>query len=133
MPQLQNTVLTDRAATPVNHTFVPRDISGDQVGTVVNSTGVPLADKRMTISLKKTASGGYKARVQLAIPLVENSVVNGLTIPVVSRTAYADLSFNFASTSTEQERKDIVGMLQSALAPAQLLVNDTVVKLQGVY
>lgn len=132
MPSLQNTVLTDRATTPINHTFVPRDIVNN-VGTVVNSTGVPLADKRLTISLNRTAQGNYKARIQFAVPLVENSVVNGVTIPVVTRTAYADLLFTFQSTSTEQERKDVVGMLQSALAPAQVLVNDTVVKLQGVY
>lgn len=132
MPSLQNAVLTDRSATPVNHTFVPRDIVNN-VGTVVASTGVPLADKRFTASLNRTTTGNYKAKLQLAIPIVENSVVNGVTIPVVTRTAYADLQFTFSSTSTEQERKDIVGMLQSALAPSQILINDTVVKLQGVY
>jgi len=132
MPQLQNAVLQDRAATPANHTFVPRDIV-DGVGTVVESTGVPIGDSRMTVSLKKTASGAYKARVQLTRPVVESSVVNGVTIPTITRQAIADVNFLFASTSTEQERKDLVGMIQSALAPTNILINDTVVKLQGVY
>lgn len=132
MPSLQNTVLTDRAATPVNHTFVPRDIVNN-VGTVVNSTGIPLADKRLTVSLNKTAQGNYKTRLQMAIPVVMDQTINGMTQPTVVRTAYADLLFTFSSTSTEQERKDIVGMLQSALAPSNVLINDTAVKLQGVY
>lgn len=132
MPQLQNAVLTDRATTPVNHTFVPRDIV-DGVGTVVESTGVPLGDSRMTVSLKKTATGNYKARIQLTRPVVETSVVNGINVPVVTRNAIADVTFTFASTSTEQERKDLVGMLASGLAPGIVLVNDTVTKLQGVY
>lgn len=132
MPSLQNVVLTDRASTPVNHTFVPRDIV-DNVGTVVESSGVPLGDSRMTVSLRKTGSGAYKARIQLTRPVVETSVVNGINVPVVTRNAIADCTFTFAATSTEQERKDLVGMLASALAPSVVLVNDTVTKLQGVY
>lgn len=132
MPSLQNAVLTDRAATPVNLTFVPRDIVNN-VGTVVNSTGVPLADKRLTISLNKTTQGNYKARLQLAVPIVQDMTINGMVTPTVTRTAYADVLFTFSSTSTEQERKDVVGMIQSALAPSNILINDTAVKLQGVY
>ena len=132
MPQLQNLVLTDRASTPVNHTFVPRDIVSG-VGTVVESSGVPIGDNRFTVSLSRTSAGNYKGRVQLTIPVVENSVVDGITIPVVVRTAYADATFTFAASSTEQERKDIVGMFQSCFDAGEVLVNDTLVKLQGVY
>jgi hypothetical protein len=52
---------------------------------------------------------------------------------VVVRTAYADVTFTFDSTSSEDERNDIVGMLANALDPSATLVNDAVVKLQGVY
>jgi methionine synthase II (cobalamin-independent) len=51
----------------------------------------------------------------------------------VLRTGYADAQFTFEPTSTEQERNDIVGMFASALSAGSTLVNDTVVKLQGVY
>lgn len=132
MPQLANVVLTDRAATPVNHTFTPRDITGN-VGTVVESTGVPIGDKRFTVSMNQTPNGKYKARLVLSVPVVELSVVNGVNIPKVTRTAIADVTFSFDATSTEQERKDLVGMLASGLAPGVTLVNDTVTKLQGVY
>lgn len=133
MPQLQNAVLTDRASTPVAHTFVPRDIVSG-VGTVIETTGVPVGNSRLSVSLRQTSGNGrYRADVKLSVPIVADQVVNGVTTPVVQRTAYADLSFTFDPTSTEQERNNFVGMLASSLATSCTLVNDTVVKLQGVY
>lgn len=132
MPQLQSLVLTDRTpTTAVDHTFQPRDIKSG-VGAVVESTGVPIGDKRFTISLRQT-NNVYRAQMQLAVPVVQTQTINGIDTPVVVRTAYADLTFKFDATSTEQERDDVVGMLYSALASSKTLVNDTVVKLQGVY
>lgn len=75
----------------------------------------------------------YKAQLQLVMPVVQNETVNGITTPKVVRTAYADVTFTFDQTSSDQERKDIVGMLQSSLEPGKVLVNDIVVNLQGVY
>lgn len=133
MPQLQNLVLKDRTpVTPVDHTFVPRDITNN-VGTVAESTGVPIGDKRFTISLNRTAGGKYKAVVQLTVPIVQNQTVSGVVSPVIVRTAYAKIDFTFDQSSTEQERNDIVGMLADSLTVGKTLVNDTVVKLQGVY
>lgn len=133
MPQLQNLVLTDRAATPVAHTFTPADFPNPGVGRVVESNGVPVGNNEVTVGLSKTASGAYKARVRLTIPIVQNATVNGITKPEVVRIGRADVLFSFDATSTEQERKDVVGMLASAFDPSKVLVNDTVVKLQGVY
>lgn len=131
MPQLQNLVLTDRKATPVAHTFTPFDIKNG-VGTVVEQTGVPVGNNRFTVSLRRTGNR-YKAQLQLVMPVTQNETINGITTPKVVRTAYADLSFTFDATSSDQERKDLVGMLQSSLDAAKVLVNDTVVNLQGVY
>lgn len=133
MPQLQTTVLTDRKATPVAHTFTPRDIVSG-VGTVIETTGVPVGNSRLSVSLAQTASSGrYKAIVKLAVPVVATSVINGVSTPIVQRTAFADLTFTFDSTSSEAERNDLVGMLASALAADKPLINDAVVKLQGIY
>lgn len=132
MPQLQNLVLTDRATTPVSHTFVPREITNG-VGAVVESSGVPVGDSRFTVSLRQTSSKKYVGVLKLAVPVVQNQTINGVTSPVVVRTAYAEATFTFDSTSTEQERKDAIGMFYSSLAPTATLVNDTLVKLQGVY
>lgn len=132
MPQLQTLVLTDRTpTTAVDHTFQPRDIKSG-VGSVVESSGVPIGDKRFTISLRQVNSR-YRAQMQLAVPVVQTQTINGVSTPVVVRTAYADVTFTFDNASTEQERTNLVGMLQSSLAESKVLVNDTVVKLQGVY
>jgi len=133
MPQLQNLVLLDRAATPVSHTFTPRDIVSG-VGTVIESSGVPIGNSRVSVSLSQVASSGrYKATVKIARPVVATQVINGVSTPVIVRTAYADLTFTFESSSSEQERTDLVGMLADALGTSKTLINDVVVKLQGVY
>lgn len=132
MPQLQNLVLTDRESTPVDHTFVPREIT-DGVGVVVESTGVPIGDNRFSVSLRRTAEGRYKATLKGVFPIVQDQTVNGIVSPVVVRTSYVDMTFSFDETSEESERNNVVGMAQSALDAAELLVNDTLVKLQGVY
>lgn len=131
MPQLQELVLKDRAATPVNHNFTPRNIA-DGVGELVETTGVPVGESRLTINMRR-ANTRYKGRLRIAVPVVVNQVVNGVTTPVVTRTAYVDLAVDFAAESTEAERNNLIGMLQDALTPAKVLVNDTLVKLQGVY
>lgn len=130
MPQLQNVVLTDRAGTPVNHTFVPRDIIGG-VATVVEFSGVPVGESRLTLSLRRSAK--YKGRMVLTVPVVQTETINGIASPKVVRTAIAEVNFTFDPTSTEQERKDLIGMLESALGSSKTLVNDTYVKLQNVY
>lgn len=132
MPQLQNLVITDRATTPVNHTFVPLDIQGN-VGALIESTGVPIGNNKFTIGLSKTAQGRYRATMNLTVPIVANEVINGVSRPTVVRTGYAQCVFTFDETSTEQERNDVVGLIASALGVSKTLVNDTVVKLQGVY
>lgn len=131
MPQLSNLVLKDRATTPVDHTFTPLDIQ-QGVGVVVESSGVPIGDRRFSVSLSKTANNRYKPSIKMSIPVVQDATVNGVTKPTVVRTLYADLTFNFPSDSSEQERKDAVGMLQSGL-DAGKWTNDVLVKLQGVY
>lgn len=132
MPQLQSLVLTDRASTPVNRTFQPRNVRGD-VGEVVETTGVPLGDSRATISLVKTSAGRYKATFKIEVPVVQNANVNGIVTPTVVRKAYAECTFSFDASSSEQERNDLVGMMASGLMPTKALIHDTIVKLQGVY
>lgn len=132
MPQLQNLAVDDRESTPVTHTFVPRDITNG-VGTVEESTGVPVGTNTISVSLRKTAQGRYKATLKGKFPIVQNETINGVTTPVVVRTAYADIEFSFDEKSSEQERDNVVGMMADALDTSKTLVNDCVVKLQGVY
>lgn len=132
MPQLQNLVLTDRAATPVAHTFAPRSKDGG-VAVVAESTGVPIGDPKFTLSTTKTAGGRFKTVMKLSIPVVQTQTVNGVSTPVVVRTAYVDATFSFGNNSSLQERKDAVGLFSSALAPGAVLVNDVLTKCEGVW
>ena len=132
MPQLANVTLTDRKGTPVVHTFTPENIASG-VGTVVESSGIPAGSNRLSISLGKQANNRYKPNLRFSFPVVQTETVNGVSRPVIVRTAYATVEFSFDSTSTEAERNDVVGMVADSLGVSKTVVNDTVVKLQGVY
>jgi hypothetical protein len=132
MPQLTSFTVEDRESTPVDHVFTPRDIVGG-VGTVSESSGIPIGDREVTISLRKTPQNRYRATLKGRFPIVQTQTLNGVSTPVVVRVANIDCTFSFDATSTEQERKNVVGMFQNMLDPSVVLINDTVVKLQGVY
>lgn len=133
MPQLQSLVLTDRATpTPVNRTFVPRDIEAGGVGVVVNAASTPIGGERVSVSSKK-ANTRYKGELRLVLPVVQTETINGVSRPVVVRTAYVTVTTSFDEQSTEQERKDAIGLAASALDSSKVLVNDALVKLEGVY
>jgi hypothetical protein len=131
MPTLQNLVLTDRAGTPVDHTFTPGDRSNG-VATVKKTDGTPMGDWKFSIALKKTATR-RKASIRLVVPVVQTETINGIDRPTIVRTAYANLDVNFDISSTEQERDDLIGMLQSSLGESQTLVDGVVVGLDNVY
>ena len=132
MPQMQNLVLNDRKATPVAHTFIPRDISG-RSAQVVEAGTTPIGDSIVVITPGTSSSGRRTVNIRLAVPVVATETINGVSAPKLLRTSYAEVKFNFAADSTEAERDDIVGMIADALGASKALVNDTVVKLQGIY
>jgi len=131
MPLLQTTVLADRETTPVNHTFVPRDVK-DGRGVVVNSTGVPIGDERLTVAMKE-ATSRYNGEVKLVLPVVQNETINGVVRPTVVRTAYVTMNFSFDKSSTLQERKNAVGLAAAALATNKPLINDAFINLESVW
>lgn len=133
VPQLTEVVLTDRQTpTPASRTFIPRLIEAG-VGTLATQTPVPIGENRLTVSTRRTPSGSYKSVVKMAIPVVQDSVLGGVSRPVVVRTAYASVEFTFDQTSTQQERDDLVGLVHDALASGKAVLHDSIVNLQGVY
>lgn len=133
MPQLLPLVLQDQAATPASHTFNPRDII-DGVGSLVETTGVPLGNSIVTVSSKQSkTTAKWKSIVKIVVPVVATQVVNGVSTPVVVRTAYAELTFTFEPTSTAQERKDIVAFARNSLATAATLTYTAITDPSGVY
>lgn len=125
-------VLTDRAATPVAHDFTPDGDDANGVAVFSEKTGVPAGDSRFTASLR-SSNGKYRPTLKLQVPIVQNQTINGITTPVVVRTAYLELSATFDATSTTQERTDAVGMFASALPAAQTMIDDLLVDLTPIW
>lgn len=133
MPQLTSVVLKDRATpTPVDHTFVKRDVR-DGVGTVIETTGVPVGNSRLSVSARQSLSGFYKPVLKLVIPVVVTETINGVAMPKVIYTNSFEGTFTFSAFSTLEQRNNLVGMVRDALDPSKVLIHDTLVKLEAVY
>lgn len=131
MPQLAPLTIKDGATTPANHIFTPTNIK-DGMGTLVESSGTPIADKHISIGLKQSTQR-YKPELNLVVPIVQNATVDGVTKAVVVRVAYASVKFAFENSSTVQERKDVMAYIADALKGDKTMVNDVIVNLQHVY
>lgn len=132
MPQLSNVVLTDRAATPVAHTFTPRGINKDGVATLVKNDGTFTGEQKL--SLRTTRNGNtVKTRMILARPVVQTETVNGIARPKIVRVASFDGTFLFSADSTLQERNDLMGMIANACGVSTTLVHKTIVEGEDIY
>jgi vacuolar-type H+-ATPase subunit D/Vma8 len=132
MPARANVVINDRAATPVAHTFVPDGEDANGVSLFSEKTGVPAGDSRFTAALRNS-NGKYRPSLRLQIPVVQTQTINGVSSPVVVRTAYVELNCTFDALSTLQERKDAIGLMANALSSAQTMVNAMLTELSPIY
>lgn len=134
MPQLTNLVITDRATpTPVNRTFIPRGREGTDGGRLVNAGVVPLGDQLFTIEPRKTPGGRHKVKIALSLPVVQAKVEDGVTSYVVTRVARGMIEVDYAPETTEQERKDLIGLLQNSLDSSKALTNAFLINLESVF
>lgn len=127
-----NLVINDRAGTPVAHTYTP---DGDDVNGVhiwSEKGAVPAGNPRYSASLRQS-NGKYRPTLKLVLPVVQTQTINGVSSPVVVRTAYVEVNFTFDALSTTQERADCVGLMYNSMAAAQTQINDMVVNLSDVY
>jgi hypothetical protein len=127
-----NLVLKDRASTPVNHTFTPDGTDTNGVHLFSEKVGVPAGYSRFTASLRRTAEK-YRATLKLVVPVTQTQTINGVSSPVVVRTAYAEVNFTFDNLSSVQERADVVGQTLDSLLASQAQINDMVVNLSDIY
>ncbi|DAD50111.1 TPA_asm: coat protein [ssRNA phage Gerhypos.3_19] len=118
MTQLTSMVLKDHAGADV--TFSPRDITGG-VATTVSSTGVPLGDKTAVFSVTRTQAGKRKANLRIALPVVQDVVVSGISRPTIVRTAYFDGTFSFDGASNTVERQDMLAAIKAMLADTAMI------------
>lgn len=128
MPQLATAVLKDSAN--ADHTFTPDGIQGN-VATLVESTGVPIGNKSISISVNKTTNGRRKVIVKAQFPVVQDAVVSGVSRPTVVRTGYADITMSFDATSSTAERKDVIAYIKSLLGTE--MFDDVAADLQPLY
>jgi hypothetical protein len=103
------------------------------VTTVVESAGIPLGERRITLSQNRATSGRVRVLVKFSIPVVQDSTVNGITKPTVVRTSYADVTFNFDGSSSIQERKDLVAYVNELTLSTKADVQAYLVNLDGFY
>jgi len=129
MPQLTPIVINDVLGD--SHRFTPVNIQGG-VATLEVNTGVPIGNPRMTVSTSQTAQGKRKLTLKLAMPVVQDAVVGGVTRKTVVRTAYADLQFSFDQSSENSERTHILAILASLLSTSNI-VSDAAQDLTGFY
>lgn len=115
MPQLANQTVTGPGA--VAHTFKPRGITGG-VATLVESTGVPVADKELTVSAARTPNGAVKFTLKLMLPQVQDVEVGGITQPTAVRKAYGTVTLSADPRSTAAERLELLEMTLSAVGAA---------------
>jgi hypothetical protein len=116
MPELTTLVLTDRALAPVDHTF-SRSGGADTNGayTMRESADVPANSSNVRLSHRRTSNGNFITQMNAEFPVVATETVNGVDNSKLLRTAFCQMKFTFSKDSTSQERKDVIGMIQSAL------------------
>lgn len=125
-------VINDRAATPVAHSYSPDGDDTNGVHVFSEKTGVPAGNPRFTAQLRKSG-GKVRPSLRLQVPVVQTQTINGISTPVVVRTAYVELNCTFDGLSTDQERADAVGLMANAMATAQVQVNDLLVNASDIW
>lgn len=132
MPATTTLSIYDRASTPVLHDYHP-DGKVDDVWAFVESDGVPLGDRKITISKSVTSSKKRKLRIVLTDPVMTTETVNGVARQIEERIGYATVTFTFDESSTLQERKDLVGKTHGLLSESQTFMMAVLEDLQGIY
>lgn len=127
-----NLVINDRAGTPVAHTYSPDGDDKNGVHIYSEKTSVPAGNPRYTARLIRSG-GKYRPSLKLSVPVTQTQVINGVSTPVVVRTAYVEVNMTFDELSSTQERADAVGLMVNSLAAAQTQINDMCVNLSDIY
>lgn len=134
MPSIQNLVLKDRQATPVNHTFTPRSVSdGQGVVAEAAASGTAIGENRCVISSRTTAGNRRKSDQKFTFRKVAVSTVNGIEVPQIVDSAYVTITYDFGPNFTEAERNNIQGQVEESQKATCLLVHHVVVKGEAVY
>lgn len=130
MPAFASFAVLDRAATPVSHTFAPR--TKEPVPTYCEAGAMPAGERRFDVYSRKTGTK-YRVTLRFTNPTVVTEVINGVSVPKVARTQFAETKFTFTDDSTLQERKDTVGMHAAALGASNSQLDAVFTALEAVW
>lgn len=133
-----NIVLTDAAATPVNHTYYPVQIGSDQLIRWQDRTqAIYIGQNRLTVSQRMATktSKATKLSWKLETPVLEvtsPSTSTGIQpAPTVAYTLLANVELVLPDRCTLQERKDLLSMLRDLVGEA--IVTSQVQDLDLIY
>lgn len=116
MPAIATLAINDGAATPVAHQFVPVTTDGSTARWADKLAALPIGYNVITDEVRQpgNATAAYRRLVGFSFPVL--ATVNGVSTKV--RTSSAQVIFNFAQDSTDQERKDAVAFVSNFLSNA---------------
>lgn len=116
MPQVQNIVLTDRAGTPANHTYVPVDVNSLGAFFVERlQDGSFVGEPRLVVT-GTPASGSKRAKAELKLefPVIEQYTEGGVTQPRVVDTSRVRVIYDWSPLHSASERNVIQGTVESS-------------------
>lgn len=122
MGAITTIVVPDAAATPVNHTFNPVKVDGDTAYLTEQSSTSSLGYWPLQLTQRAPLAGQtekvYRTKLSLAMPIVYNETINGVTRPSLGYTLRGTVEFVTPADSVLQNRKDfrkiVVGIMNSS-------------------
>jgi hypothetical protein len=129
MPAIAALVINDGAATPVAHTFAPVTTDGSLAKWADRSPSIPSGFRTITEEVLEPSGNrtAYKITLGFFFPVV--ATVNA--VDTVVRFSSANVVFNMAPDSTQQERDDNLTYVINCLSHAE--VRNSVEKLEPFY
>lgn len=125
MGQLASITLNDGTSDLV---FKPAGIDSNNVATLVNSDGVIVKDKSLTVSARLSAQR-RKTTTKVVLPVVQDETINGIVSPKGVRTSYVRIDTDFSVYATTAERLQAINLataaVKDALIKAVIVDNDT--------
>lgn len=125
MGQLASITLNDGTSDLV---FKPAGIDSNNVATLVNSDGVIVKDKSLTVSARLSAQR-RKTTTKVVLPVVQDETINGIVSPKGVRTSYVRIDTDFSVYATTAERVQAINLataaVKNALIKAVIVNNDT--------
>lgn len=114
MPAIAALTINDGQASPAAHTFAVVGTTGQKATWADKAAGIPVGYTKLTNEVREAKSKDGAHSVIFGIEFPTLASVNGVQTRV--RVSSAQVRFNYAQDSTDQERKDLVAYVINALS-----------------